>query len=1456
MEIEKNSISLAEKLSKYQPEGIKKALLEGIYSYKCGVNKEKRTIVIHISSDKLFQKSLLYEIENEIKAAYDLTACFLLPHYESKLFSEGYYSELITELKRNTAFANGFFDGGKMVLEGNTLTFMLDGGLGKLPQDAECARIISDIIKSEFDLALDVSINDASPFDMDAYIAQSQRSMPMPTAPEKKEEVTREAVYSLMEASPVEESEESEEKSEGGVQSFRSGFMEFDLTEKSVIYGKDRKKETPLCAIKNVFGAEQKKLIAVCGKVFFADSRETRSGDKTIATVQITDEESSVSIKFFCSTEAWSEAKGSLKPGNVLQVIGQADFDKFDNEIVLKPVTVYKISSKKRKDDAPEKRVELHIHSQLSAMDAVIAPADIVSTAHAWGHRAVAITDHGNVQGFPDAMLAAEKLGMKVIYGLEAYFVDDTARAVYGESNASFEKDTFIIFDIETTGLSALTCGITEIGAVKYQSGKILDRFNTFVNPDMPIPQNIVELTGITDDMVKDAPDTETAVKSFLDFCEGNILVAHNANFDMSFIKKASEDYSLDCQNPYLDTLALSRHINTDLKKHKLDTLQEYYGLESFNHHRACDDAEMLAKIFECMCQKLKKEGIANISDMILSMSEKTDPKKLRPYHMIILVKNQMGMMNLYRLVSESYLTYFNRLPRIPKTLLERFRDGLIIGSACEAGELYQAVLAGKGMGDLLKIASFYDYLEIQPLCNNAFMIENGTVPDENKLIEINKSIIELGKKAKKPVVATCDAHFLNKQDEIFRRILVSAKFSDADRPNPLYFRNTEEMLAEFSYLDEKTAHEVVITNTNLIADMVDDEIRPIPKGTFTPNLEGAEEDLQNMCWTKAKSIYGDPLPDIVYKRLDKELTSIIKNGYAVLYIIAQKLVNYSESQGYLVGSRGSVGSSFVASMASISEVNPLPPHYYCPECKYSEFITDGSVGSGFDLPDKTCPKCGAALKGDGHDIPFETFLGFYGDKSPDIDLNFSGEVQGKVHKYTEELFGSENVFRAGTLGTLAEKTAYGFVLKYLEGKNISMPKAEMNRLANGCVGVKRTTGQHPGGIIVVPRENSVYEFTPVQHPADDPNSSTITTHFAFSYLHDTILKLDELGHDIPTKYKMIEKYSNTNIMEVPMNDPKVYELFRSTEPLGVTPEDIGCPLGTLGLPELSTDFVQQVLVEAKPKNFADLLQVSGLTHGTDVWLGNAQDLINEGICDISKVIGTRDGIMLDLINYGLENKLSFDIMEKVRKGKGLTPEHEAAMREKNVPDWYIASCKKIKYMFPKAHAAAYVMSAIRIGWYKIYMPVSFYAGFFTAAPGGFDAGIVLGGRANVVRFIADVKANKHEASQKDLSLIPTLQLANECMCRGIPFLPIDLKKSHSHHFIPEGNAIRLPFSTLGGVGDAAADSIYEAMNTGEPILSVEDLRTRSGISKAVIDTLREFGVLGDLPETNQITMF
>jgi DNA polymerase-3 subunit alpha (Gram-positive type) len=823
---------------------------------------------------------------------------------------------------------------------------------------------------------------------------------------------------------------------------------------------------------------------------------------------------------------------------------------------------------------------------------------------------------------------------------------------------------------------------------------------------------------------------------------------------------------------------------------------------------------------------------------------------------MILFAKNLVGLKNLYTLISSSYLDTYRRNPRMPKSLIERHREGLIIGSACEAGELYRAILDSQSESAIEEIASFYDYLEIQPISNNTFLIAEGKVKGIEELEAINRRIVALGEKLGKPVVATCDAHFLNPEDEIYRKILLKGmKFADGDKDTRLFYRTTDEMLAEFAYLGEDLARRVVIEAPNAIADSIED-ILPIPDGTYTPSLPGAEEDLTRLCWERARDWYGDPVPELVRARLEKELDSIIKHGFAVLYMIAQKLVAYSESQGYLVGSRGSVGSSFVASMAGISEVNPLPPHYRCPKCRYSEFITDGSVGSGFDLPDKSCPVCGELLYADGHDIPFETFLGFYGDKSPDIDLNFSGDVQGRVHKYTEELFGEGNVFRAGTIGTLASKTAYGYVVKYLEEKGISLPKAEVNRLVAGCCGVKRTTGQHPGGIIVVPKEYSIHDFTPVQHPADDPRSDIVTTHFQFSYLHDTILKLDELGHDIPTKYKMLERYTNTSVLDVKMNDRAVYELFASTKPLGITPEENGgCKLGTYGLPEMGTHFIQSVLLDAKPKNFADLLQISGLTHGTDVWLGNAQDLIRDGICDISKVIGTRDGIMLDLIRYGLDNSSAFKIMESVRKGKGLTPEWEADMREHGVPDWYITSCKKIKYMFPKAHAAAYVMSAIRLGWYKIHYPMEFYAAYLTVAPGGFDAEVVMGGRAHVFDTIAEIQKKGTEATQKENEMATTLQLVGECMARGIRFLPVDLMKSDATAFLPENGSIRMPFNSLGGLGDTAAERIAAVRSQGE-IYSIEDLRQRAGLTRAVIEILRRCGTLASLSETNQFSFF
>ncbi len=1450
--------------SKYIPNEKNRKILLSVTDYKLRADRDKKMLEVKAAFPSIIKKSDLYYLEREIEKAYELNSVRILPEYPPELFEEEYVSEVLTEAERIGVVSKGFFYNCTYSVSDKQVNIKIpfsSGGV-QLLYNGSTNEIISKIIKSEFGLTYTVNIesetenvrtmaeaysHDIARLDRMVYEANnsyenaiSKREAPTENKPEEEKVILpRVQTLNTWDVTP--------DLSNGIC---KIGKTSFDISSPEFVIGAefDITHPTPIRYIE-----KPERGIVIFGEVYEFTKRESRRGDKINISFYISDGDGAISVKASLTPEDAGVLSGAVKDGAVVAILGYSKLDKFDEELVFYYNSIAKISKVKRKDTAEKKRVELHLHTAMSAMDAVMQPDEVIKAAIQFGHPAVAITDHGNVQAFPEAMLAAEKLGgVKVIYGVEAYYVDDTSRAVFGDCEASFDEE-FVVFDIETTGLSPLNCKITEIGAVIVKNGEIIERYNTFVNPKVPIPEDIVKLTSITDEMVADAPEIEKVLPEFLEFCGDRLLIAHNANFDISFIRAAADECGVPFNNPYLDTVALSRYLNPELKRHKLDNLAEYFGLGDFNHHRACDDAEMLGLIFNKMAEKMKNEGVYGIGDMITSMSEHSDPLKLKAYHQIILVKNQVGLKNLYKLVSMGYLNYFKRVPRIPKTILEAHREGLIIGSACESGELFRALLENKPEHELLKIAEFYDYLEIQPICNNRFLVNEGSVADDEGLRNLNRRIVELGKKAGKPVVATCDAHFLNEEDEIYRKILLaSMKFKDADRDVGLYYRTTDEMLEEFSYLGKETAYEIVVTNTNLINDMIE-EIRPIPKGTYTPKMEGAEEDLHRMCWERAHSMYGEDPPELVKNRLSKELDSIIKHGFAVLYMIAQKLVSYSESLGYLVGSRGSVGSSFVATMAGISEVNPLPPHYYCPNCQHSEFITDGSVGSGFDLPDKNCPKCGTKMCNDGHDIPFETFLGFYGDKSPDIDLNFSGDVQGRVHKYTEELFGADNVFRAGTIGTLASKTAYGFVVKYLEEKGISLNKAQVARYISKCVGVKRTTGQHPGGIIVVPREYDIYDFTPVQHPADDPNSNIITTHFQFSYLHDTILKLDELGHDMPTKYKMLERYTNTSVMDVPMNDPKVYELFQSVSPLGLPHKD--GEVGTYGLPEFGTKFVQQMLVDAKPKNFADLLQISGLSHGTDVWLGNAQDLIKNNVCDISQVVGTRDSIMLYLIRYGLDNGMAFKIMEDVRKGKGLKPEYESAMLEHGVPDWYISSCKKIKYMFPKAHAAAYVMSAIRLGWYKIYYPMEFYAAFFTVAPGGFDAEIVLGGKPAIVRTLQEIEKKGNEATQKEAETHSILLLVKEYLDRGLHFLPIDLNKSDASAFLPENGKIRLPFLSISGLGETAAQNIIDARKEAE-IFSVEDLRIRAKLSKSVIDILRKNGVLDTLSETDQITMF
>ncbi|WP_246578148.1 PolC-type DNA polymerase III [Clostridium frigoris] len=1222
-----------------------------------------------------------------------------------------------------------------------------------------------------------------------------------------------------------------------------------EVADKNTIMGRNINDEST--EIKDI--SETSGIICACGDIFKVKIIETKTG-RIIITFYITDYSSSITVKCFPKPKDVEKMMEEIKVGLFCKVRGEASYDTYAREVVVMARDIIKLKKIQRMDTAKEKRVELHLHTQMSAMDGMSPASKLVERAAMWGHNAVAITDHGVVQAFPEAMDSAKKNKIKVIYGVEGYLVDDGVPIVINNKDETLD-DRFVVFDLETTGLSSENDKIIEIGALKIENGKIVDRFSEFVNPGIDIPYKIIELTGITNDNVSDADSIEKILPKFLEFAKDSVLVAHNSDFDASFIKKNSERLNLRFESAIMDTIPLAKYLLKDLKTFKLNTVAKYLGITLENHHRAVDDAKATTDILLHCFGLLREKNILDLNTLNKEFLADFNVNKANTYHVIILVKNQVGLKNLYKLISFSNLEYFHRRPRLPKTLIEKYREGLIVGSACEAGQVYKVVLQGKSDEEINKIVEFYDYLEIQPLLNNKFMIKNGIVRDEKELMDINRRICTVGDKNNMPVVATGDVHFLEPSDEIFRSILMAGKgFSDADDQPPLYFKTTNEMLSEFSYLGEKKCKDVVIYNPNKIAEMIE-VIKPIPDGTFTPTIPGAEEDIRKMTSDKVHSIYGDPLPEIVEKRLDKELNSIIGHGYAVLYLIAEKLVAKSLADGYLVGSRGSVGSSFAANMSNITEVNGLPPHYICPSCKKSEFILDGSIGSGADLPDKECPDCGTLYKKDGFDIPFETFLGFEGDKEPDIDLNFSGDNQADIHRYTEVLFGKGHTFKAGTIGTIAEKTAYGYVKKYLNEKDIMVPQAEIERLVQGCTGVKRTSGQHPGGIMVVPSDNEIYNFCPVQHPADDPTSDIITTHFDYHSISGRLLKLDILGHDDPTMLRMLQDLTGLDPLTIPLSDNKVISLFTSPTALGLTAKELGCEVGSYGVPEFGTKFVRQMLLDTQPKSFSDLVRISGLSHGTDVWINNAQYYIKEGFTTLKDCISTRDDIMVYLLQKDLPPKTAFTIMEKVRKGKGLSEEHEKVMKEHDVPDWYIGSCKKIKYMFPKGHAVAYVMMAIRIAYYKVYYPKEYYATFFTIRADDFDANLIVKGESAIKVKMDELEALGKDIGLKEKGLLTALELSFEMYKRGIKLLNVDLYKSEAVKFTIEEDSLRPPLNALEGVGENAAKSIVLERVNGE-FISKEDLRTRSKVSKTVIESLNNHGCLKDLPDTNQLSFF
>lgn len=1411
------------------------------------IHRKEREIVTEIAADEvippLYWEKLRKEMMQQLPGVKEV---HIFPKYqlmdkEPKAVLAEFWDTIRNHVAAQSKVCSGVISDADWDYQDGKMQIFVKHNMAYYLSQKKLDDAVAKLVQEETGLAMSVQFKNVQSSEEDrARMEQEQRT--------KTEELLQQI------ASATQAAEQAKVSAEVGAVS--------EAVSRGILFGKEFT-GTPVKIVDTKIPGES---VIVEGNIFNIEPREIK-GEKYIVSFDITDKSDSTTVKFFVKRSVFdNELKDKIKKDAYLRVQGEVQFDKYAKEInIMAKAIMTAQAPPPRMDTAEEKRVELHLHTQMSSMDGVTPVKTYIKRAIDWGHKAIAITDHGVVQAFPDAMNAADKSDLKVIYGVEAYLIDDLGNAVFSPRGQNLD-DTYVVFDIETTGLSKEKEMITEIGAVKVADGKIIDRFSTFVNPQRPISAEITKLTGITDDMVKDAPTIENVLPEFLKFCEDTVLVAHNASFDTGFIRIAAERAGLgELHHTIVDTLELARALLPELNKHKLNIVCEHLGVTLNGHHRAVNDAEATAEVFIKFLDMLAEKKIFTLDEINVLASRTVNYKKLRAYHAIILVKNYTGLRNLYELVSMAHIDYFFRRPRIPKSKFMQMREGLILGSACEAGELYRALLDGEPKQRIEELVHFYDYLEIQPLGNNKFMIDSPRVENIHSMEDIknmNRKIVELGETYGKPVVATCDVHFIDPDDAAFRKIIMAAEgFSDADNQPPLYFRTTDEMLAEFDYLGEEKAREVVITNTNLIADQIE-KIKPIPDETFPPKIEGADEQLRQICMDKAHSIYGDPLPPLVQERLETELNSIISNGYAVLYIIAQKLVWKSVADGYLVGSRGSVGSSFAANMAGITEVNSLPPHYVCPNCKYSDFDSElvksfaMEEASGCDMPDMNCPKCGTLMHKDGHDIPFQTFLGFEGDKEPDIDLNFSGEYQQTAHAYTEELFGVGHVFKAGTIGTLADKTAYGFVKKYFDEREITAHNAEITRLMNGCTGVKRTTGQHPGGLMVVPSDHNIYEFCPIQRPANDVNSTVTTTHFDYHSISGRLLKLDLLGHDDPTVIRMLYDLTGVNPQTVPLGDPATMSLFESPEALGVTAEDIGCETGTLGIPEFGTKFVRGMLLDTKPKTFADLLRISGLSHGTDVWLGNAQTLIENGTITLKETISTRDSIMIYLINKGVDKKKSFKIMEKVRKGKGLTDEDIADMKAANVPDWYIESCQKIKYMFPKAHAAAYVMMAFRIAYFKINYPEAYYATYFTVrACDDFDYSCMCKGMDVAKAAMREIHAKGMEVTAKDKAKMTVLELIVEFYARGFKFLPIDLYKSDSRKFIVTEEGLIPPFNSLQGLGTNAAQSIVDGREAGE-FHTIEELKERTSLGRSLIDLLKENGVLNGIPETNQLSLF